>query len=289
MTNTGVFPGLPWSPSSEDTFPAYRVAPEGLENHLLVDPSADNISRAHAYSFQIKVFASADNINWTEITSSAFQVGPILYNSIAEHVYGWSFQISGMNYNSAILSPGCYIRLSKSTTTVSEVSYSESWMSGRILPGPIQFSFQGSVWTVQVVDEISYLARKKAPVFSVGAQTVTLNAVADSSTDASAIPLEGEFTGSPPLTPDQATDGNLNTLWVSTLSPSYVQIGSRFPYEDGREMTPITLNEIYSKGYAPVGSGNLDQWFELVSPLPDSRNFRMLTQKWRDTGKQYYI
>ena len=60
---TGVFPGLPWVPPFATEFPIYRPGAEGLEDELLVDPGAEDISRAKVYSFQFGVFASADDTN----------------------------------------------------------------------------------------------------------------------------------------------------------------------------------------------------------------------------------
>lgn len=280
MTSAGVFPGLPFLPSYQSEFPLYRPGAEGMEDELLVDPGAEDISRARIYSFQIGVFASADDLNWTDITALTTGIGPIWYGTLADNVYGWSFQVSGNEYNSAILSPGCYVRLSKTTTTLAETAYVESWMKGRILPSPVQFAYQAAVWSVQVVDDVTYLSRKKAPVFSVGTQNIALNASvdADSSIDASLAVSEGEFYGAPPLTAEQAVDGDLNSLWISSKSPDPAETKSYFPYEDTITDRTVVLNEFYYKGYSPTS--NQDQWFEVVTASTDTnpRAFRMLTR-----------
>lgn len=277
---TGVFPGLPWVPPFETEFPLYRPGAEGMEHELLVDPGAEDISRARIYSFKLGVFASADKINWTDITATTNQIGPIWYGTLADNVYGWSFQVSGTEYNPALLSPGCYIRLSKETTTLAETAYVESWMSGTIMPSPVEYSYQMASWSVQVVDDITYLARKKSPVFSVGTQNIALNATvsADSSIDASLAANEGEFYGAPPLTEEQAIDGDLNSLWISSKSPDPSETKSYFPYEDVITDKTVILNEFYYKGYSPTS--NQDQWFEMVtaSSNTDPRTFRMLTR-----------
>lgn len=251
-----------------------------LESHLVVDPGADDISRAAQYAFSFGVFASADNTNWTDITLQTTGIGPIWYGTIADNVYGWSFQVSGINYNSALLTPGCYIRLSKATTTLTESTYVESWMKGRILPSPVQFAYQTATWSVQVVDDITYLSRKKAPVFSVGSQNIAINASvdADSFVDASLVAGEGEFYGAPPLQPEQAVDGDLNSLWISSKSPDPSETKSYLPYEDVITDRTVILNEFYYKGYSPTS--NQDQWFEVVkaSSNTDPQTFRMLTR-----------
>ncbi|MGB4942926.1 MAG: hypothetical protein WBO92_02335, partial [Candidatus Moraniibacteriota bacterium] len=251
-----------------------------LESHLVVDPLVDEYARASVYSFGMGVFASADDVNWTDITQLTHTIGPIWYGIVSDNVYGWSFQVSGIGYNSALLSPGCYVRLSRSITTPGSSDAQESWMKGRILPSPVEFSYLSAAWNVLVVDDITYLARKKAPVFSVGTQNLATSASveADSSVEATVVLGEGEFYGFPELTPEKAIDSDLNSLWISSKAPDPSLTRSYFPWSNNDVDKSVILNEFYYKGYSPTS--NQDQWFEVVTAdsSADPQTFHMLTR-----------
>lgn len=215
---------------------------------------------ASNYGFTLR-FESVDpdTLATTDITNTlSVQVDSFWYGERQDGIYGWSVGLSGTNYDRVLISSGNIINIYR-RFTIDSVPVDDEllWFQGYVMPGEISVDYAFAKWSVSVVDILTYLSVRQAPVFAIGQLNVAEGAsvVADSEADPRDMSDEGEFIGLPPLSADQAVDGDLSTLWISGKAPASVDV----PIDQSYYLPFVS--EVFTPGFGL--DRQLYQWIEI--------------------------
>ena len=224
----------------------------------MTETNVQELLGAPRFGFKLR-FLSVDPETgaFNDITGRVTAVDSFWYGERQPSLYGWSIGLSGYNYDRVLMAPGRIVRVYRSFTTV--VDPDILWFEGYIQPGNVDVNWNTQQWSLSVVDIVTYLGRKRSPVFTLGELNVAEgSAVAvDSETQPEAIADQGEFIGYPDLSGDRAVDGDMGTLWVSGKAPAITDVPVSTAY------TRMAVAEVYNPGFGL--NRQLHQWIEIAA------------------------
>lgn len=210
---------------------------------------------APRFGFKLRFESVDENGAATDITSRVYGPVTIWYGERAASVYGWSVGMSGNNYDRVLLAPSRKIKVYREFTTVEDPEL--LWFEGYIQPGEVSVDWNTQLWSLSVVDPVTHLSNRRAPIWTLGELNLATGAstTVDSFTSPEAVADEGEFIGYPSLDGDMAVDGDMGSLWISGKAPSDEAI----PLDSG--VGYLVVGEVYNPGF---GLNKLEyQWIEL--------------------------
>lgn len=210
----------------------------------------------------------------TDVTTSVVELN-IVHTEIAESIFGWQISVSGNNYDRAVYATGNRFTVYREIWSSAGNLAQEAYYSGYILPGSIQVNWNTQNWELTVVDRLTYLSNRGAPVISVAELNVASGASteADSYTTAETVASQNEFIGKPILDPSQAVDNDRGTLWISAKAPTF-----DVPVISDAETHP-TVSEVYGWPHPSLDKKSY-QWLELcrLDAAEDASVIRLMTR-----------
>lgn len=210
---------------------------------------------APKFGFKLRFESVDENGGATDITSRVYGPAGIWYGERAASVYGWSIGLSGHNYDRVLLAARRKIKVYRQFTTIVDAEL--LWFEGYIQPGEVSVDWNTQRWNLSVVDIVTYLSNRRAPIWTLGELNVATEAsvTVDSFTTPEAIADEGEFIGYPDLSGDRSVDGDMGSLWISGKAPALETI----PLDN--TVNDIVVAEVYHPGF---GLNKQEyQWIEL--------------------------
>lgn len=207
------------------------------------------------FGFKLRFESVDEDGGATDITNYVTGEAGIWYGEVSASVYGWSISLSGHSYDRVLLAARRKIKVYREFTTVEDPEL--LWFEGYIQPGEVSVDWNTQRWNLSVVDIVTYLSNRRAPIWTLGELNVATEAsvTVDSFTTPEAIADEGEFIGYPDLSGDRAVDGDMGSLWVSGKAPSVETI----PVDSA--VNDIVVAEVYAPGF---GLNKQEyQWIEI--------------------------
>lgn len=245
--------------SSDYSLTPYRprlvVWYETAESREMGTSLIQDLLAAPKFGFKLRFESVDESGGATDITSRIYGPISIWYGERAASVYGWSIGLSGHNYDRVLLAARRKIKIYRQFTTVADAEL--LWFEGYIQPGEVSVDWNTQKWNLSVVDIVTYLSNRRAPIWTLGELNIATEAgtTVDSFTTPEAIADEGEFIGYPSLDGDRAVDGDMGSLWVSGKAPALETI----PLDN--TVNDIVVAEVYNPGF---GLNKQEyQWIEL--------------------------
>lgn len=241
---------------------------------MTITTAEELLLRDDQFRFVIRC-TTADSLgNVTDVTADVVSLG-IVHTEIAESVYGWQISVSGNGYDRAVYATGNTFSVYREIRATYSLFPRELYYHGYILPGSVNVNWNTQNWDLTVVDKLTYLSNRGAPIISVAELNIASDASveADSYTTAETVAGQGEFIGKPLLDPSQAVDNDKGTLWISAKAPTFdVAVISNAAAHP-------TVSEVYGWPHPSLEKKSY-QWLELcrLDAVEDSSVIRLMTR-----------